>query len=86
MWKNALGDEVDLDNIDKVYALNILSMVLLRCGRQYWSDDEIRADPLVGKLRSVVLTGRSPNASDRLRGRIYNIRCRVRGLPYRAGQ
>lgn len=83
-WVDALGREVDLDNIDREYALNILSMVLLRRGRLGLSDDDIRNDPLVQKLRDVVLTGRKPNLSDRLRAMDYNVRNRLAGKSFRA--
>lgn len=83
-WHNALGDEVDLDNIDRVYALNILTMVLLRRGLLNYSPEEVLVDPLVQKLREVVLDGRKPNLSDRVRAIGYNVRCWRAKLPYRA--
>jgi hypothetical protein len=83
-WKNVFGQEVDLDNIDRQYALNILSMTLLRRGSIGATRQDCIDDPLIQKLREVVLEGREPNLSDRIRGRIYNLRCRLRGLPHRA--
>lgn len=90
-WLNSLGEEVDLDNIDREYALNILCMVLLRRGRMQNIHDslgipreDVREDPLVQKLRDVVLTGRAPNKRDRIRAIRYNMRNKRRGLPYRA--
>lgn len=83
-WVDALGREVDLDNIDREYALNILTMVLLRRGREDCFPDDIRQDALVQKLRNVVLNGRAPNARDADRARQYNARCDTQGLPFRA--
>jgi hypothetical protein len=83
-WRNALGEPVDLDNIDREYALNILTMVLLRRGMRGYTDQEIREDPLVEKLRDVVLNGREKNVHDRLRAKRYNLLCKLEGLPYRA--
>lgn len=83
-WVNALGEEVDLDNIDAEYALNIYTMVCTRRGALGYTDSEMRSDPLVQKLREVILTGRDRNTHDKLRARRYNIMCRFRGLPFRA--
>lgn len=83
-WFDALGREVDLDNIDREYALNILTMVLLRRGKAWATPDDIRQDALVQKLRDVVLNGRAPNARDADRARQYNARCDAQGIPFRA--
>lgn len=83
-WFNALGEEVDLDNIDREYALNILSMVLPARASLGYTPDEIREDALVQKLRDIVLNGRTMNSHDRLRAIRYNFACRLRGLPFRA--
>lgn len=92
-WFNSLGEEVDLDNIDREYALNILSMVLLRHGRDqgyaeaFGYDDtpvDLREDPLVNKLREVVLTGREKNLRDRARAVRYNMLNKRAGKPFRA--
>jgi hypothetical protein len=83
-WLDSLGREVDLDNIDREYALNILTMVLLRRGRGGYTDAEIREDALVQKLREVVLTGREPNHEDRRRAFKYNIDNIKAGKRFRA--
>lgn len=83
-WFDSLGREVDLNDIDKEYALAILTMVLLRYGRASYTSDEVREDPLVQKLRDVVLNGREPNERDRARARVYNIRNERQGKPFRA--
>ena len=83
-WVNALGEEVDLDNIDAEYALNIYTMVCMRRGMLGFTDSDMREDPLVQKLREVILTGRDRNVHDKVRERRYNIMCRFRGLPFRA--
>lgn len=83
-WFNVFGEEVDLDSIDRLYALNILSMVLFNHGLLGSSREEAEKDPLVLRLREIVLNGRDRNTRDRLRALRYNLRCRRRGLPYRA--
>lgn len=85
-WFDARGQEVDLDDIDKEYALNILMMVHARRIIAEYTADEMRADPLIQKLRDVVLHGREPNLIDRRRGDLYNRAMRKMGLPYRARQ
>lgn len=82
-WHNVFGDEVDLDTIDSEYALNILMHIMGR-SRAFWTREELRADPLVQKLRERVLAGVKPTLRDRLRGSAYNFRCRAAKLPYRA--
>lgn len=84
LWRNVFGEPVDLDNIDRVYALNILSHVTLRRGRLGFTDDDLREDELIQKLREVILEGREPTFQDRARARVYNTRCWIRNLPYRA--
>lgn len=84
LWTNALGEPVDLDDIDREYALNILTMALLRRGDWGCTSAEVREDELIQKLREVILTGRTPTARDRMRGRRYNALCRLRGLSFRA--
>jgi hypothetical protein len=83
-WFDSLGREVDLDDIDREYALNILTMVLLRRGLLGYTSKEIRVDPLVQKLRDVVLSGREPNQADRNRANQYNIDNAAAGKPFRA--
>lgn len=85
-WFDARGIEVDLDDIDKVYALNILMMVHARRVLAGYTANEMRADPLIQKLREVVLHGREPDLGDRRRGDIYNRAMQRLGLPYRARQ
>ena len=80
-----MGNEVDLNDIDREYALNILTMVVFRRGEMgLWSMDDLRHDALVEKLRDVVLTGREPGAKDRVRAFQYNLDNVRAGLPYRA--
>jgi hypothetical protein len=84
-WFNAFGEEVDLDNIDREYALNILSMYILNSGlRCAHSHESIKVDPLVEKLRDVILNGRKPTMRDRARAFAYNIRCVREGKSFRA--
>lgn len=83
-WFNALNEEVDLDDIDREYALNILTHILTRFPRNAMSPDELRADPLVQKLRDVILNGRDKSVRDRKRAARYNFLNKVRGLPWRA--
>lgn len=84
VWYNVFGERVDLDDIDNRYALNILTMALLRRGRRGVTDREVRVDPLIQKLREVVLYGRSPKLRDRIRAIKYNRRARREGIPLRA--
>lgn len=81
-WYNAFGEEVDLDNIDREYALNILSMFLLNSGLRGFIVD--KDHPLTTKLRDVILNGRKPTMRDRARAFAYNIRCVREGKPFRA--
>lgn len=85
LWRNVFHEPVDIENIDKEYALNILTMVLLRRGR-YGSEfhEDIRTDPLVQTLRKTVLNGRERDESDKPRSILYNERCQAEALPFRA--
>ena len=83
-WHNAFGEPVDLDNIDREYALNILCHYTLNAGWRGLDHEDMHNDPLVQKLRGIVLNGRKPNFWDRQRAVVYNIRCALRGLPWRA--
>lgn len=83
-WRNVWGQEIDLDDIDREYALNILMMAhTTRVLMDYTRDDFMR-DRLIQKLRGIVLEGREPSWRDKIRGARYNARCRRKGLPYRA--
>lgn len=83
LWRNSLGEPVDLDNIDREYALNIYAHVLIRRG-PWMTDDEMRADPLLTKLREVILTGRDKTPDDDRRAMIYNAMNAARGKRWRA--
>jgi hypothetical protein len=85
-WTNAHGEPVDLDNIDKVYALNILSHYTLNCGRLGYDHEDMRNNALVQKLRGIVLDGREPNLRDRLRATWFDVRCAWKGMPWRSGR
>jgi hypothetical protein len=82
-WNNAFGEPVDLDNIDREYALNIYTMVIQRRERAGYTRDDYLQDPLVQKLRDVILDGRRPGLRDRLRAFRFNIRSRRQGMPFR---
>lgn len=84
LWHDVFGDPVNLDDIDKRYALNILTMALLRRGRRGVTDKELLTDPLIQKLREVVLNGRDPKLRDRVRAFKYNRRAKREGIPLRA--
>ena len=84
LWRNAFGEPVDLDNIDREYALNIYTMVVRRRGVWLWSDDEIRDDPLVQKLREVILKDAKKTPRHVARAIRYNAKARARGLRWRA--
>lgn len=84
LWYDVFDRPVDLDDIDKRYALNILTMALLRRGRRGATDADIRVDPLIQKLREVTLHGRDPKLRDRVRAFKYNRRARREGISLRA--
>lgn len=84
IWYNVLGDEVDLNKIDREYALNILMHVH---GRMAWcgtEQAETRNDELIQELRKVVLSRRRRRPRDVWRAFNYNRRCKKAGYPYRA--
>lgn len=62
-WFNIYGDEVDLDSINREYALNILLRLYDR-RRHEWADPY--TDPLIQKLRQRVLDGPKPSFAQRL--------------------
>jgi hypothetical protein len=78
-WYNVFGEAVDLDDIDKRYAANILGHIDNRPRGRYGL-----GDALIDKLEEVAANGRRPNLRDRLRAVRYNIRCWREGQPYRA--
>lgn len=84
MWRNSLGEPVDLDNIDSEYALNIYTMAVKRRGANAVSETEMRADPLLQKLREVILAGKKPGPEDHRRAMVYNALNAARGLRWRA--
>ncbi len=86
LWRNVFGDEVNLDDIDRAYALNIYTMVVAKRARRGYTRDDFMGDPLVQKLREVILAGREPNLRDKLRGAAYSMRCWAAELPYRASR
>jgi hypothetical protein len=75
-WFNSLGQEVDLDDIDREYAIRILAH-LARYGIRGSED-------LVRKLVDVAVNGRAPNERDLARARAYNDKNEAAGLPWRA--
>ena len=87
-WFNSLGEEVNLDDIDREYALNILTMVLWRRGRDSnftgQAMSSLREDALVQKLRDVVLHGREKTGKDKTRAMQYNIDNVRAGKKFRA--
>jgi hypothetical protein len=80
-WRNVFGKEIDLDTIDRNYALNILlhrsKMGLIVCSK-------VEYDALTHKLIERIRDGHKPGLRDWSRRRQYNFRCRRAGLPYRA--
>src|ERR1044072_2086416 len=84
LWRDIRGRAVDVENIDKVYALNILMMHTARKARMGWTPEDFKRDELTQKLRETVLHGREPNADDDDRAREYNERCRRHGVSLRA--
>lgn len=83
-WQNALGEDVDLDNIDRKYALNIYSMVLRRRAQMGYTTQDVKEDNLLHKLYGIILDGRKPNLRDKLRAEHYNFHTKRAGLPFRA--
>jgi hypothetical protein len=83
-WYNVHREEVDLNNIDREYALNILMLAHANRVKMGYTREDFIEDRLIQKLRGIVLEGREKNLRDKIRGARYNLRCRVRGLPYRA--
>lgn len=61
-WYNIHGEEVDLDRIDREYALNIL---LLLYNRRRHERVDPYTDPLIQKLRLRVLYGPKPGCLQR---------------------
>jgi hypothetical protein len=84
LWYDSVGRPVDVHNIDKEYALNILTMVAHRRGRTGYTLEDLRHDELVAALRETVLHGREPTDEDRERAAKYNELNAQKGLPYRA--
>lgn len=84
LWKDSLGRDVDLDDIDKEYALNILCMAIYNRAMRGLTRREIESSALIKKLREVVLTGREPNERDRKRAKAYNVLNAEAGMPFRA--
>lgn len=84
LWRNVFGEPVDLDNIDREYALNILMMATTSRAQRGYTSQEFRDDPLIQKLREVILSRRRKRLRDLLRALNYNRRCKAAGYPYRA--
>lgn len=92
LWRNVFGEPVDLDDIDREYALAIYTMVVMRRTRFYEAmglsrveqDAEIRVDALVQKLREVILKDAKKRPKDRRRALFYNRRAKKLGLRWRA--
>lgn len=80
LWKNSLGEPVDLDTINREYALNILMMYVARKARQGWLNEDFREDELTQELRDVILTGRDRDGGDSLREAAYTERKAARGV------
>jgi hypothetical protein len=49
-----------------------------------FTDKDMREDPLVQKLRDVILNGREPNYRDRQRAKRYDNLNEFKGLPWRS--
>lgn len=75
LWKNSLGEPVDLDTINRVY--------VARKARQGWLNEDFREDELTQELRDVILNGRVRDGGDSLREAAYNKRNAARGLTFR---
>jgi hypothetical protein len=74
MWLNYFREPVDLDDIDREYAENILANATRQFERKGMSRAEIDAHPLVQKLNQVIPVAREKNDEDRRREREYNFR------------
>ncbi len=79
-WVNVFGEEVDLDDIDRIYALNILTHLLSHPAVRTMSPSAVQNSPLVNKLREVILEGRDPNYYDCMRYVDYKLRCHEEGI------
>lgn len=92
LWHNAFGEPVDLDKIDREYALNIYTMATMRRVRSWElmgysaaeQDEFMREDALIQKLREVILKGAAKRPRDRARALRYNAKARKLGLRWRA--
>lgn len=84
LWRDSLGRPVDVENIDKVYALNILMRHVAQKTRLGYSKDWFKRDELTQKLRETVLNGREPGEDDKARAIEYNRLNKEAGLPHRA--
>lgn len=76
LWTNSLGQPVDLDNIDRQYAIRILAHLAGHYGAG--------SEALVEKLVEVATNGRAPTEADLARARAYNDKNKALGLPWRA--
>jgi hypothetical protein len=74
LWRNYFGEPVNLDDIDRRYAENILANAVAQCERRGWSKARIEALPLVQKLRQVIPVAREATEEDLRREREYNFR------------
>lgn len=91
LWRNAFGEPVDLDSIDREYALNIYTMVVQRrVEAWYWLltqaevEKELRGDPLVQKLREVILEDHEKTPADIARAKRFNAKAQKLGIRHRA--
>lgn len=85
VWYDSLGRKVDLDNIDKRYALNIYTMYVMRQALRFgMGPKDLVHDELAQKLREVMMTGREPNESDRARAAEYDALNAKNRKPFRS--
>lgn len=84
LWRDSLGRAVDVEDIDKLYALNILMMHVTRMAKVGWHAANFKHDELTQKLRETVLYGRKPNQADNERAMEYNRLNREVGKSFRA--
>lgn len=85
LWRNVFGEPVDLDKIDREYALNIYHMRVARKASVLgWTAQDFEDDPLTQKLREIILSRRRKRPRDYARAIHYNIRCKCAGLKFRA--